>query len=769
LSSQGIEYNKPTRYAKYNIIRNFNANNLPIICNKGSKGFVGFMKLARSFQIGTCVVNPLEYTVTFAVDDKQSMQPKFIDVLSYLASHYPRIIPRDELIEEIWQGNGYVGKKALTNAVWNLRKNLAPACPDEEVIETIRNVGYRLLIEPKWQGELATKENSPASIQATTVVDIAAAPPAVPKSSYNKQTYAVVSFIFVVLLINSFFFNVDDEQTSHLTESRIISQITKAPGSELFAAPSPDGKFVVYKSLKAEKPAHLFLQDISQPQLPPKQLTFGAVKTGDSVWSNDGKYLYFTQKNIHRDNKKNTCSLIQLNVLTNQSQTISHCTAKNAYYYIDISPDDKTLAFHSYSDSADNSGIYFLSLDDKDAQPIRFSCQQGCSYEDLNMAFSPDGKSIAVTRRFSRFSENIYLVDLASKQTTQLTTDIEDVVGFTWHPSGEYIVFGSQHADVRNAYAIKISDKKITNLHIENFSYPAYAKHSAELFYQQRAENYHISSLQLKDTMAATPFPVIRSDFNHHYPDYSAKADKLVYVSNESGFYELWLADVNGDNREKLTSLKQTIRYPKWSFDGKKVAFLAPAEQADQENIYLIDIASKKVSVLPSKFTRFNRPTWSFDDNSIITAVLDSDYTDLFQINIANGESKRLTHNGGQYGVMVSKDTLLYTRDMRGMWQKNINDESPSINVIPGKTFSSAYSWTYQEGGVYYRQNKSKHQRLSFYNFTDKTKTELARLPLRTFENFGSITFVARQNKLIFTASQFPQADIKRIQGLHLH
>jgi len=727
------------------------------------------MKLARSFQIGSCLVNPLEYTLTFADEEKQSMQPKFIDVLSYLASHYPRIIPRDELIEEIWQGNVYVGKKALTNAVWNLRKNLTPACPDEEVIETIRNVGYRLLIEPQWQGELATKENSPASIHSSVEVDTSTQKTEPAKSSFTKQSYATILLVFIALFINNLFFNGNNEDISQQAEKRVITQITKAPGSELFAAPSPDGKFVVYKSLRPGKVEHLFLKDISQPQLLPKQLTFGAVKTGYSVWSNDGKYLYFTQKNIHKSNKKQSCSLIQLNVITNQSSILSHCTAKNSYYYIDISPDDKTLAYHSYGDSPDNNGIYFLSLEDDDAKPTRFSCQQGCKYEDLNMAFSPDGESIAVTRRFNRFSENIYLINLATKQTTQLTTNIEDVVGITWHPSGEHIVFGSQHADVRNAYALKISDKEITNLHIENFSYPAYAKRSAELFYQQRAENYHISSLQLKGTMAASPFPVIQSDFNHHYPDYSNKADKLVYVSNESGFYELWLADTNGDNREKLTNLKLNIRYPKWSFDGTKVAFLAPAEQADQENVYLIDIASKKISVLPSQFSRFNRPTWSFDDKSIITAVPHQDYTDLFQIEIISGNSKRLTYNGGQYGVMTSKDNLLYTRDMRGMWQKNISDETPSVNIIPGKTFSSAYSWSYHDNGVYYRQNKSKHQRLSFYNFADKTRTELARLPLRTFENFGSITFVDKENKLIFTASHFPQADIKLIKGLHLH
>jgi Tol biopolymer transport system component/DNA-binding winged helix-turn-helix (wHTH) protein len=727
------------------------------------------MKLARSFRIGTCLVNPLEYTVVFDIEGQQSLQPKFIDVLSYLASHYPRIIPRDELIDEIWQGNGYVGKKALTNAVWNLRKNLAPACPNEEVIETIRNVGYRLLIEPQWQGELATKENSPASIQATSTDGIPSEQTPQIKTKYSNPIAMTTLVVLVALLSSYFFLNNNSDHIDHSNNITTVTQMTKAPGSELFASPSPDGKYIVYKSFKPEKAAHLFLQDTSQPQLPRKQLTFGDVKVGHSVWSNDGKYLYFTQKNIDKDVDKNSCSLMRLNVRTNQNKILSHCTAKKGYYYIDISPDNTVLAYHSYSDSVDDPGIYFLSLVDDDPQPIPFSCTRGCEYEELDMAFSPDGKMIAVTRRFSRFSENIYLIDLNSKKTTQLTHSEEDIEGLTWHPSGEYIVYGSQHADIRSAYAIKVSDKSITPLQIEGFSYPAYAKNTAELFYQQRDENYHVASLKLHGTVAASPFPVIQSDFNHHYPDYSTRANKLVYVSNESGFYELWLADESGENREKLTSLKQTIRYPKWSYNGKKVAFIAPTEQGDKEVIYLIDIASKKISILPSNFNRFNRPTWSYDDKHIITAVFERDYTDLFQIEIDTGLSKRLTYNGGLYGVMISNDIMLYTRDKRGLWQKNINDESPSVNIIRGKTFGATYTWAYHDTGIYYRQNRSKHQQISFYDFAKRTRTTLARLPLKTVENYGSLTFIAKHKKLIFTASHFPQVDIKRLSDLHLH
>lgn len=60
----------------------------------------------------------MEYAIQFDNEDKQTLQPKLIEVLCYLSEHYSRIIPREELIENIWAGNNYVGEKALTNTVW---------------------------------------------------------------------------------------------------------------------------------------------------------------------------------------------------------------------------------------------------------------------------------------------------------------------------------------------------------------------------------------------------------------------------------------------------------------------------------------------------------------------------------------------------------------------------------------------------------------------------------------------------------------------------
>jgi Tol biopolymer transport system component/DNA-binding winged helix-turn-helix (wHTH) protein len=701
------------------------------------------MNFDKPFILGHCHVFPNEFTVQVTSEPKQSLQPKFIEVLCYLAKNYPRIIPREELIENVWGENSYVGEKSLTNAIWHLRQKLSGANGDNEVIETIRKAGYRLVIEPQWQQTTVTPQNTHLNTK-----------------QQDTRTYMIafgVLCLIVIATLGSFL-------KSPPPIPPVISQITKQPGSELFPAPSPDGRYIVYKKVSPDSPDNLFMQDQLHPDSPPKQLTFDQATEGHSVWSNDSQYVYFARKN----RTLKTCQYIQLNVVTHQEKTITDCHSTGGYYYLDISPDDQILAFHSLESPADKSGIYFINLKEKNAKPYRFSCSNNCGYADRDMAFSPDGKSIAVTRRFNRFNENIFLVDLSSKAAEQLTFEEEDIVGLTWQANSEKIIFATQQADERNGFILDVSNKHIQPLNIAGFSYPSFAKINAQLFYQQRKENYYIASFQLNDTIASSPFPVIQSDFNHHYPDYNPHSNKFVYVSNESGHYELWLANTDGSQRQQLTYLQQNIRYPKWSHDGKKIAFLAPTQGKTNDSIYIYELKNQKLSLLKSLFNQHHRPTWGFDDQSIISAIYDHEFTDLYRININSGKAVRLTFDNARYGIMTSPTTLLYTKRESGLWQKEINQNNPPLKVINGDEFKTLYAWHYQKSGVYFHKALSDHHQIIFFDFAQRGLQPLVRLPLFSFDPFDAFTFINNQEKLLFTGSQFPQANIKMLTSNQL-
>lgn len=710
------------------------------------------MKETQPFQIGSCTIIPNEYSILFDETNKKSIQPKFIEVLCYLAQEYPRVIPREELIEHVWAGNNYVGEKALTNAVWHLRKELKDTNAGNEVIETIRKVGYKLLVEPV---EIEDKQEN---IAKDTVPELPQPPDETPRSKnkFNTEKMAIVASLLILISIIGFW--PFGNQEIAIPE---ITQITKEPGSELFAAPSPNGRKIVFKWIGKETQDNLFLKDRDNPQLPPVQLTFGKAEVGHSVWSNDGQYLYFSRK----DRKLGVCQVIQMRVATKQETPLVDCPIKGGYYYLDISPDNKTLAFHGYSEPADDSGIYFLDLTNNTSEPYRFSCSNNCGYKERDFSFSPDGKYIAVTRRINRFNENVYLVNLETLESEQVTFEHEDIVGLDWHPNKNILVYASQRADIRNGFIVNMDTREETKLQIEGFSYPAFAHKTQELFYQQRSEKYHVGSLALDSEIASSPFPVIESDFSHLYPHYSSISGKIAYVSNESGVYELWITNPDGTERKQLTNLEQTVRYPRWSNDGKKIAFIAPIKGERADKIYIYDLVSNTLSIMPSPHIRHGRPTWTYDDTSILTSIRTAEFVDLHKINIVSGESTRLTFDGGRYAIMTSPTTMVYTREERGLWQREIDEvESQPLNKIDGKTFRMIYSWDIVAEQVFFRRNYVNQHQLIAFDLNTQTEKPLIRLPVRSLGTTTALSFNKVNQQLYFTHAEFPQADIKELK-----
>jgi Tol biopolymer transport system component len=379
------------------------------------------------------------------------------------------------------------------------------------------------------------------------------------------------------------------------------------------------------------------------------------------------------------------------------------------------------------------------------------------------MVFSPDGKYLAVSRRINRLSENIYLINLATKDTEQITFDEEDIVGMSWFEDSQNLVFAVQRADTRFGFIIDIEDKLSKSLDLTGFSYPSVAKQSQQIYYQERKDNSSLVSLKLNDDIANSPFPVLQSNFTYESPDYSLINDLVVFSSNESGFDELWIAKPDGSERKQLTTLQLSIRYPKWSHDGEKIAFLAPLPNNEGDSIYIYSLQDDRVSLLKSPFRQHNRPSWSFNDDEIISAIYGEQHTDIYRINIANGSTQRLTTDGGRYGLMISEDILLYTKLEKGLWQKNITSIGSETSVISGADFNTIYAWTYNKGDVYYQKLFDDHYQLVFYNLTRNIVMPLVRLPLDTMSKTNSLTYIENSDRLLYTSGSFPQANIKML------
>ena len=97
------------------------------------------------------------------------MQPQAFDVLVYLVRHRDRVVPKEELMDEVWNGR-FVSESAVTSRIKQARRALGDDGQSQRMIRTLHGRGYRFVADVAEHG-FAGEATSPP-----TVAD-AAAPP----------------------------------------------------------------------------------------------------------------------------------------------------------------------------------------------------------------------------------------------------------------------------------------------------------------------------------------------------------------------------------------------------------------------------------------------------------------------------------------------------------------------------------------------------------------------------------------------------------------
>ena len=100
-----------------------------------------------------------------------------------------------------------------------------------------------------------------------------------------------------------------------------------------------------------------------------------------------------------------------------------------------------------------------------------------------------------------------------------------------------------------------------------------------ETLYYASAKN-NLYGIEAMDLSGVTSTSVLRStEHSIQDPDYYPPLDKLVFSSNESGDFEIWIADGDGSNARQITTgfgdtdREIFARRPKWAPDGSAIVF----------------------------------------------------------------------------------------------------------------------------------------------------------------------------------------------------
>ena len=91
-------------------------------------------------KVGDLVVDQANYAVTIAGQPLE-LTFKEYELLRFLATHRGRVFTREALLNQVWGYDYYGGNRTVDVHIRRIRAKLGT--PYEDLVETVRNVGYR--------------------------------------------------------------------------------------------------------------------------------------------------------------------------------------------------------------------------------------------------------------------------------------------------------------------------------------------------------------------------------------------------------------------------------------------------------------------------------------------------------------------------------------------------------------------------------------------------------------------------------------------------
>lgn len=216
------------------------------------------------------------------------------------------------------------------------------------------------------------------------------------------------------------------------------------------------------------------------------------------------------------------------------------------------------------------------------------------------------------------FYSDIFVMDADGGNVTRITFEEYGSVIARWSPDGEHIVFTASDTNdfIGDLFIMNADGENLTNL-------------------------------------TNTP------EINEFDPMWSPIADEIVFSSDESGFLQIHLIDIDGQNERRLTSDSgQRENYqPAWSPDGQQIAYVSRLDT--NANVYVMDVdGDTQIQVTDyDGVLQTEYPIWSPDGRHIVYGVFDADGFQTMGIDIVTISSRQTQT------LLTGSNEFLYVAD----------------------------------------------------------------------------------------------------------
>jgi Tol biopolymer transport system component/DNA-binding winged helix-turn-helix (wHTH) protein len=715
-------------------------------------------------------------------------------ILLLLLEHAGQMVTREQLRQHLWPSDTFVDfDHSLNSAVMKLREALGDSADKPLYIETIPRKGYRFVAPVSHPGDA---QSGGASSRSTEGSELAVpntreqsnggieVPSNTPDEMQGHRSLLsrkiavlillVVSAIGIAGLIRSAslrsalvpYRNQSKPSSGepNMMSSNLRSSIlTSAPGDAQSPSFSPDGRQIAFVWDGVERRHYdIYVQLVGSDT--PLQLTHH--KSGDGVpgppqWSPDGREIAFARCNSDRD------GVYTVPALGGAERRLANSPCRDWVAGRPIwTPDSKAMVMLDQCSPGGPRGVVVFSFATGEKRCLAAGSPGDFASDD---ALSPDRRTVAFFRASEAGSE-IYSVPLTGGAPKRLVLEHHIWIwNLMWTPDGKYIVFYSNRGNMVRAWRVPVAGGPVE----PEMVYPGVGSISQDgrrLAYTESQTGEAAAIWRADLSNAGGPVlrtrKLIYSQFLEDSAQPSPDGTRLALQSDRYGSPgQIWLNSTDGDHPVQLTNIGRHSGTPRWSPDGRWIAFDARVE--DHAHIYVVDAEGRNLHPITHGDSDNVVPSWSRNGRFIYFASPRTGSRQIWKHSVEDGSERQLTEDGG-FDPFESYDgrTIYYSKfDEPGIWSMPASGGSESP-VVTGKPQVGYWGhWAVTESGLYLLDvDAEPRPAVEFYSFATRRITPVLSLEKKPSPWLPSLS-ASRDGRTVFYSQVDPQSAIKMVEN----
>jgi Tol biopolymer transport system component/DNA-binding winged helix-turn-helix (wHTH) protein len=651
-----------------------------------------------------------------------------------------QLVSREELRARLWPGNRVVEFEQGLNAVINrLREALGDEADQPTYVETLPRRGYRFI------GTIIADEPAGASAGPER-----SAPPAQPARRLAPWLIAAATaglLVAALALWRGGSPRADGDGTA------TVVPLTSLVGVEQMPALSPDGKHIAF-AWNGESPDargfDLYVRPLQSERS--TRLTQSPAAVIAAAWSPDSTQLAFVRAG-------DIGGLFVIPATGGEQRRIADAViAQESLAQPAWSPDGRTLAYAAV-DGSGSQGVRFFTPATLDSRPL--TPAPACWHAGAP-AWVADGRELAFICMTSVAVYDVYLGEPGSARPPRLLARLQGFPrGLAWSAERARLLVANDGGDGGGIWELELDGSLHRPQVGEESIGSGVSAVDGTVVYSRSRQLINIWRVSLEPN-AASASRWIYSTREQLTPQYSPDGARIAFQSNRSGTPEIWLADADGGNAVRLTSINGPLTgAPAWCSDGRRLAF--DSRESGESAIYILDVYERIPRRLETRQSNLALPTWSTDCEWLLAS--DGRAT-LYRLPARGGEARRFTSRRSYQAVVIGNRVIFNVAEPGGvsLWMKPSEgaDDPGAETAVPGMPrLAYADAWTADASAIYFTGASSAKAAVFRYDLAMRTIREIARLPNEPAPLGGLGLAISPDGKsLLYTHIEDTQSDL---------